>query len=109
MLEGNSVSGENFVPMPIISVLSCEGILCLYVVNYLVPNAPNICMKPIIEPRLTYFTNKDTTEENVIPTPRKVKQPPRKVMPVRRRLIPARKINLEANLIEFSPPRPSNM
>lgn len=87
-MNGNSVLGENFVPMPIISVLTCEGILCLYVVNYLVPNAPNICVKPSIEPQLTYFTNSEVIEEEVIPA-----QP---TTPV-------------ANVTAFSPSQPANL
>lgn len=69
----DSFIGDNFVPMPIISVLTCEGLLCLYVVNYLDPNAPNICVKPPFEPQLQYFTNNEvTTEEEVIPAQRTV-------------------------------------
>lgn len=69
------LAGENFVPMPIISVLTCEGLLCLYVVNYLDPNAPNICVKPHFEPQLQYFTSDDVSNEEVVPSQRTVPVP----------------------------------
>lgn len=43
--------------MPILNVLTCEGVLCVYMINYLHPMASGICIKAQPISNLDYFTS----------------------------------------------------
>lgn len=56
--------GDKIVSMPVLSVLTNEGLICVYLINYMNPSVTSVCVKANPLPSLKYFTTSSVIDQS---------------------------------------------